>query len=175
MAALRLVSIAWLGVIGAALVGGVAALPGCDEATDEKTTKVTILDKTFTLELALDEDTRFKGLSDRTEIAADGGMLFVFPDSQARVQEFVMRRCPIAIDIIYLDKTGRVVQTHRMTPEDPQKEGESEDAYNARLKRYSSRYSSQFVIELKGDTLDEVKVKNGLRIKIDEDVKKRAR
>src|SRR3954462_15091120 len=78
---------------------------------DPKFEDVTIDGKKFKLELALDGDTRFHGLSGRTEIPADGGMLFVFP--QPVTTAFVMRDCPIPIDIIFLDGAGRVVATHK--------------------------------------------------------------
>jgi hypothetical protein len=44
-------------------------------AAGPKFEDVTLDGKTYKLELALDDATRFHGLSDRTEIAADGGML----------------------------------------------------------------------------------------------------
>ncbi len=142
--------------------------------------KVTIAGRTFMLELALEDQTRFRGMSGRTEIAADGGMLFVFKDP--KVQEFVMRDCPIAIDIIYLDGSGRVTAAYKMAPEPPRSAEEAvltvpfpgapqwsgtNLAYEKRLKKYSSRFASQYVIELKGNTLDELKLKEGDKIELD--------
>src|ERR1041385_5543414 len=72
---------------------------------DDKYTDVNLDGKKFHLELALDDTTRFKGLSDRTDIPADGGMLFVFP--RPVTTAFVMRDCPVPIDIIFLDGSGR--------------------------------------------------------------------
>ena len=85
----------------ATALAGVLTLSACDEppADDDKFAKVTIKDKEFKLELALDDEKRFKGLSDRKEIPKDGGMLFVFKRAEER--EFVMRDCPIPIDIIF--------------------------------------------------------------------------
>lgn len=134
--------------------------------------KVTIGGKDFKLEPALDDPTRFKGLSGRESIDADGGMLFVF--TQPRPLYFVMRDCPIPIDIIFLDATGRVTATHKMVPEEPRTDEEKKldpdgvnAKYEARLKRYSSRYDAQFVIELKGNTLDSLNVKEGDQVKLD--------
>jgi hypothetical protein len=124
--------------------------------------------KRFGLELAQTPARRFRGLSERTQIAPDGGMLFVFPDALVSVQAFVMRDCPIPIDIVYLDPAGRVLATYAMTPEPPRTREEMENTppfpgapdwartnerYEGRLKRYSSRFPSQFVIELAGGTL----------------------
>jgi uncharacterized protein len=145
--------------------------------------KVTIAGKTFKLELAATDESRHHGLSGRTDIPEDGGMLFVFPARSVQTHGFVMRDCPVPIDIIYLDVAGRVVNTHKMVPEPPRSEAEKVEStptgypawfkqnaqYEARLKQYSSRYPSQFVIELKGDTLDTLKVKNGDKIALDLD------
>jgi uncharacterized membrane protein (UPF0127 family) len=134
---------------------------------------VTIAGRRFKLELAADEASRFRGLSGRTEIPEDGGMLFVFP--RAGKQSFVMRDCPVPIDIIYLDGAGRVVSFYKMTPEPPRGDDEKEpdpgrtynSKYENRLKRYPSRFDAQFVIELKGNTLDALSIKPGEKVEID--------
>ncbi|MFN8816398.1 MAG: DUF192 domain-containing protein [bacterium] len=159
-------------------------MAGCDDKASDDVAVVKIAYKKFTLELALDDARRFRGLSERTFIEPDGGMLFVFPDHLVAVQGFVMRDCPIAIDIIYLDGSGRIVAMHEMKPEpprDPAKgEGTPADAnnpiYNARLKQYSSRFPSQFVIELAGGTIKTLGVKDGDLVQLDiKALKKRAR
>src|SRR5207248_822426 len=80
---------------------------------------------------------------------------------------FVMRDCPIDIDIIYVDGSGRVGNWHAMKA-DPRKEGEGEvgetggdkpmsegaKKYEDRLHRYEPSYAYQFAIELKGGTID---------------------
>ncbi len=75
--------------------------------------------KKFKLELAITPDVRMKGLGQRNQIEAEGGMLFVFKDSDVRVQKFVMRDCPVDIDIIYLDGAGRVTAMYQMKAEKP--------------------------------------------------------
>lgn len=150
--------------------------------------KVTIAGKEFKLELALTDQKRFRGLSGREEIPADGGMLFVF--TQPKATHFVMRDCPIPIDIIFLDPTGRVTATHKMVPDEPRGPDEKKltvpypgapdwtavnEKYEDRLKKYPSRYDAQFVIELAGNTLDSLKIKEGDQIKLDvAGLKKRA-
>jgi uncharacterized membrane protein (UPF0127 family) len=112
----------------------------------------------FKLEVAYKDDTRFKGLSERTEIDEDGGMLFVFP-RKGRLY-FVMRDCPVDIDIIFLDDRGRITAMHEMKaepprlPTEPKPANETDpDPYENRLKRYSSRYEAQYALEFKGGTL----------------------
>lgn len=163
-----------------AALGAVFLASGCDERTNDKVQSVKIGGKWFHLELAVDDATRAKGLGQRQHIEPDGGMLFVFADSQPRA--FVMRDCPIPIDIVYLDANGRIVAMHEMQPEPPRgpDEGQPGDftnqKYETRLKQYPSRYPSQFVIELKGGTLPGLAIKEGERIDLPiADLKKRTR
>jgi hypothetical protein len=111
----------------------------------------------FTLELALDEAARSRGLSGRESIATDGGMLFVFP--AAMELAFWMRECPAAIDVIFLGPSGRVVAMHAMQPEPGVPEHE--------LTRYPSRWPAQFAIELKGGTLQRLDLAVGRRVELD--------
>ncbi len=127
--------------------------------------EVKIGGKTFKLERADTDESRQKGLSGRTEIPADGGMLFAF--AEPRRLNFVMRDCPIGIDIIFLDPTGRIVAMHKMKPEDPQKASETAEDYERRLRLYPSGYGAQFAIELKEGSLDQLKLRNGDQIKLD--------
>jgi hypothetical protein len=154
-----------LGAGGALVLTG--GLPGCDEQTARGVETVKLGNKTFHLELANTGPTRMRGLSERDFIEQDGGMLFVFPDNQVRVQSFVMRDCPIDIDIIYLDSGGRILAMHEMKAEAPRGPSEgvpgSTDnmAYEQRLKRYPSKFPAQFAIELRGGTIKTLDIKEG--------------
>jgi uncharacterized membrane protein (UPF0127 family) len=143
---------------------------GCREtglSVEEPVVDVRINDRAFELELALDSPSRYQGLSDREWIAPDGGMLFVFPDADKRA--FVMRRCHVPIDLLYLDAGGRIVSMHRM-------QVEPSDTPEAQLKRYASGWPAQFVIEFAGSTLDELGLKTGEKIDLPYDsLKRRAR
>jgi uncharacterized membrane protein (UPF0127 family) len=165
-------------VLGA---GATFFLPGCDDKTDSSVAKVSLGGKTFLLEVAADPDKRFLGLGKRDKIEEDGGMLFVFPNSEVGVQNFVMRDCPVDIDIIFLDGAGRILSMHAMKAEAPRAADEQPDAnglnkkYDDRLKKYSSRYPSQFVIELKGGMLQSLNLKEGELVKQKwEELKQRA-
>lgn len=141
------------------LIGITSGLSGCSATrqttSQAKTQTVTIHGHVFHLELALTDAARYQGLSDRKHIAKDGGMLFVFKKPQFLT--FVMRRCYVPIDLIYLDADGRVVSTYRMkvqpydTPED-------------QLVDYSSDYPAQFAIELKGGMLNKLHLAPAARI-----------
>jgi uncharacterized membrane protein (UPF0127 family) len=159
-----------LAVVLAVLASGA----GCEKEADSPVHTVRINGRAFHLELALDNTTRIKGLSDRTQIEPDGGMLFVFP--RPAQQAFVMRDCPIPIDIIFLDGAARVVAFHEMAAEEPRRPGESDSAYNARLRRYPSRFDAQFVIELRGGTIPSLALAEGQQIDVGDpaDLKRRA-
>ncbi|HYE02053.1 MAG TPA: DUF192 domain-containing protein [Phycisphaerales bacterium] len=147
-----------------------ALLGGCDEKAAAGVAPVKVSGKTFFLEIADTDAKRFQGLSGRDHIEDDGGMLFVFPFPA--VQNFVMRDCRIPIDILYLDGGGRVLTTHEMQPDPPRgpgegKPGELSESYEARLKKYPSRYPAQFVIELKGGSIRALKVAPGDLVELD--------
>lgn len=138
---------------------------GCSSVATPTTQSVTIRGEIFTLDLALDDATRFKGLSGRETIPDDGGMLFVFP--VPRTLNFVMRDCPTPIDVIFLGPNGRIVAMHAMQPEPGVAEAD--------LTRYSSKWDAQFALELKGGTIARLGIENGERIDLPlEDLKRLA-
>ncbi len=180
----RMIGLGAMLIAAAAVVTAGFTLTSCDDKSkDPDHEKVAIGTTTYNLEVVADDAKRIKGLSDRTKIPDGTGMLFVFPDNKVQVLEFVMRDCPIPIDIIFLDRSGHVTASHAMKVEEVRKPSEPKpsnprdvDPYEARLKRYSSRYSAQFAIELAGGELEKLKVKEGDKIALDLDgLKKRAK
>jgi len=121
--------------------------------------------ETFQLEIALDPRSRYIGLSGRAEIPRNGGMLFVLPT--ARPLSMVMRDCPAAIDVAFLDVEGRVVALHEMPPEPARMPGESRRDYERRLPTYGSEVPVQFAIETAGGRLRELGVSVGDRVPLD--------
>ncbi|MBL4699766.1 MAG: DUF192 domain-containing protein [Phycisphaeraceae bacterium] len=133
--------------------------------TGSQTLSIEMSHQTFELELALSSNQRFQGLSDRKEIAANGGMLFVFPI--AKVRTFVMRKCYVPIDIIFLDPGQRIIAMHQMTVE-------PYDIPQNALKLYSSKWPAMYAIELAGGTLVKLQLKAGDKIpfQLRDDLKK---
>lgn len=144
-------------------------LAGCSRSPAPNSETVAIKGETFTLELALDEAARARGLKGRSSIPDHGGMLFVFPDSKVAVQSFWMHECLVDIDIIYLDRRGTVTAVHRMKAQPLRQPDESEADYQERMRTagYSSSYPAQFAIELKAGTLDRLGVRADDRIELD--------
>jgi uncharacterized membrane protein (UPF0127 family) len=125
---------------------------GCNADDGATSERVVIKGEAFDLEIARDPGARETGLMHREAVPPGTGMVFVFPDAQVR--RFWMANCLVDIDIMFLDGRGRITATHRMRVEPPQREDETDSRYLARLRGYSSRYPSQFAIELPAGSLD---------------------
>jgi hypothetical protein len=119
----------------------------------------------FELELALDAETRRRGLSGRSSIASNGGMLFV--SAREQPQAMVMRDCAVPIDVAFLDFAGHVVALHEMRPELPRQPGESALDYESRLRVYPSGVPAGFAIETAGGRLAEIGLAVGDRVALD--------
>ena len=150
-------------------------LRGCNKTTtDAGKMEMKLGGKSYVLEIVDDDAKRQLGMGGRKEIPDGTGMMFVFKNSMTR--EFLMRDCPIPIDIIFLDGAQRVTAMHTMTVEEPQKSTELALQYEQRLKKYSSRFGCQFAIEVAGDALKGLNIKPGDKLEFDgEALKKRAK
>ena len=120
--------------------------------------------KDFKLEVACDEKSLTAGLSERTSISPDGGMLFIFPESQ--IQCLWMANCLVEMDVIFLDSQTRVTAIHRMKVEPPRSPYEDNAAYENRLPLYSSGRSAKFAVELAAGTLDRLDIRVDSRINL---------
>jgi hypothetical protein len=155
----------------------VGGLSGCSQRAAPEGYEIVNLDgREFTLELAADDATRFKGLGGRESLPEYGGMLFVF--AEARVQRFLMRDCVIDLDIIFLDSDGRILAMHHMPAEEPIRPDETRTreiapgravmgTYEQRLKTYSSRFNARYVIEIRGGMLETLDLQTGQQVKLD--------
>jgi len=82
-------------------------------AASKETKKVCFGSRCFKVELARTRKEQERGLMFRKELAEDGGMLFVFEEEG--IYPFWMKNTLIPLDIIWLDKKGRVVFVSRDT------------------------------------------------------------
>lgn len=76
----------------------VLILSACSKS---KENSVTINNKIIKVEIADTIETQFRGLSNKEELCADCGMLFVLPDKKVRT--FVMRDMNFPLDFIWID------------------------------------------------------------------------
>ncbi|MDK9699683.1 MAG: DUF192 domain-containing protein [bacterium] len=122
-------------------------------AAPELPQKVTIGKVTAWLEISDDTDEIVQGLSDRTELAPDHGMLFVFPKPQRH--SFWMYHCYFDIDLAYLDAQGRILEIQRMF-------AEPLSTPPALLKTYPSKTDSvQYVIEMEAGWFERNNIRPG--------------
>lgn len=127
---------------------------GCGEQQKQQ---VNLAGREFHLELAVDDTTRTQGLMHRTELADDGGMLFVFRDM--RLRGFWMKNCLIPIDAIFIDHKGYIVNIAQMQPPRP-------ETVEAMIPSYSSVRPCQYVIEIRGGRARQIGLKLGQRIEL---------
>ena len=95
-------------------------------------------------EVAVSPDDRARGLAGRDHLAADRGMLFVWPRPGPR--RFWMKDTRIPLSVAFLDGQGRILNIHRMSPPAANRGGISgwpADGY----RRYPSRGPARFALE----------------------------
>lgn len=102
---------------------------------------VTIKEQKFSVEVAVTQKQREKGLSNRDSLEARSGMLFVFPIND--IQPFWMKDTSIPLDIIWIND-GKIVE---MTTLDP----ESEE----NIPNYIPKQKANYALELNAGTITE--------------------
>jgi len=105
---------------------------------DIRQIRLQIGDKSFSLEVASAIWQQSRGLSNRSSLCPNCGMLFVFPESH--IQTFWMKDTLIPLDIIFIDTLGKIVTIHTANPQP--------NTPINKLKTYSSTKNAQYVIEL---------------------------
>jgi len=103
----------------------------------------------FNVELALTGAQQRKGLMNRTEMAADAGMLFFFGDEDER--SFWMKNTLIPLDIIFIKKDGTILNIH-------------ENAVPHDLTSVKSEGPAAAALELNGGRAAELGIKPGDKI-----------
>jgi uncharacterized membrane protein (UPF0127 family) len=112
----------------------------------------------FAIELATTDAARMQGLMNRTHLAADRGMLFVFAESAP--QAFWMKNTLIPLDILYFDDARRLVSMQLNVPPckaDP-------------CAVYPSNVPARYVLELAAGTARRLGVRDGDVLTINGDV-----
>lgn len=118
-------------------------------ATRAAAPSVQLRGQTFSIELATTDAARQRGLMERTTLAADHGMLFVFASSAP--QAFWMKNTLIPLDILYFDDARKLVSMQLDVPPckaDP-------------CPIYPSHASARYVLELAAGTSRRIGAKLG--------------
>jgi uncharacterized membrane protein (UPF0127 family) len=161
--AMALVLLLLAGCGGSSDAGADAETSG-DESTSAKTTATSNL-QTVTIdsnegevevrvEIADSPAEQARGLMDRTALAEDRGMLFVFPEEEVR--SFWMRNTLIPLSIAYMDSQGRIVDIQDMEPLDDDEP------------HYVSAEPARYALEVNQGFFDERGVEAGDRVELPE-------
>ncbi len=112
-----------------------ALLPMAACADSLPTVAATIGGERFRLEIAATGEEKRTGLMHRESLAADAGMIFVYPRMARRA--FHMKNTRIDLDLLCVKDDGELARVHRMPAEAPRAPDESGLAYERRLKHYA--------------------------------------
>jgi len=104
----------------------------------------------YKLEIANTVDQRSLGLSNRDSLCTSCGMIFIF-DTEG-IYPFWMKDTRIPLDMIWLDKDGRIVDMYSAKPQP--------DAKLWELKTYPNKTPAKYVIEINEGDFD----KNNLKV-----------
>lgn len=115
---------------------------------------VVLKGERFTVEIADEPQEQALGLMFRTELAADHGMLFIFPDERPR--SFWMKNCKIPLDILYFDSDQQLINAHHSVP----------PCKTSRCPGYASARPARYVLELRAGTANRLEVQPGERLQM---------
>jgi hypothetical protein len=105
----------------------------------------------FNVELAVEPAQRRRGLMHRRRMASGWGMLFVYPNEAMR--SFWMKNTYIALDMVFADRTGRIV--HIIDRVEPMTTSPR-----------SSSKPAKYVLELKAGAADEHGLSRGMYLRV---------
>ncbi len=120
--------------------------------TQSTTTQLKIKNASFQVEVAKTPAQQTKGLSGRSNLEDNGGMLFVF-DQPARHQ-FWMKNTLIPLDIIWIDENKKIVDYYQNAQPEP-------GVPDAQLKRYTPSTEALYALELKGGSISQHQIQIG--------------
>jgi len=122
-----------------------------------KTITQKISDQNFSLEIADNAYLQAKGLSNRSQLCANCGMLFIFNGEAYRY--FWMKDTLIPLDMIFITQNGQVTDINTANPQP--------GLSDLQLKIYQSSEPVKYVIELNAGISQKINLKVGDFIKLD--------
>jgi len=90
-----------------------------------------------------------KGLMNRTSLAKNSGMLFIFPDEKNR--SFWMKNTFIPLDVIFISSKGRINEITTLNP----------CVENEICQSYTSKSPAQYVLEINAGAAEKWKIMEG--------------
>lgn len=122
------------------------------EDTNNTTDKLIVInDKEIKVEVAKTNEERAKGLSNRTSLDENSGMIFVFNKNSK--PSFWMKDTKIPLDIIWINDDKIVSINKNVEPEPNKKDSE--------LKKYPAPSEIDYVLEVNGGFCDKNNIKAG--------------
>ena len=104
-------------VIALIIILGLGVLFFFNKKNSLQTVNIKIEDRTFALEVANNPLSRSRGLSKRQSLCPTCGMIFIY--QKEGVYPFWMKNTHFPLDIIWLDKKGKIVDIKQGQPENP--------------------------------------------------------
>ncbi|HJR09846.1 MAG TPA: DUF192 domain-containing protein [Rhodanobacteraceae bacterium] len=137
-------------LLGPVLFVAVLACPACAAPpTAPAHPAVTLDGHRFTVEIAATPAEQEHGLMDRTSMAADHGMLFVFQDDEPRT--FWMKNTLIPLDMLFFDAHRRLVAV----------QANAQPCKADPCQLYPSNAPARYVLELNAGTAAKLEARKG--------------
>jgi len=133
-------------------ISALAALRCSDDSKVPHRPRVEINGRSWRVETATTRTARWQGLSRRTFLDADSGMLFIYPTPE--VLDFCMRDCEIPLDIAFINADLEIIRIHTMDVE-PDRLGSTP---------YSSDTPAQYALEVPAGALARANVAVGHKV-----------
>ena len=110
--------------------------------------------KNLEVELAETPEQQAYGLMNRTKLAENAGMLFVF--EQERTLQFWMKNTLINLDIAYIDKNKKIIDIQQMKAVN--------SILETNIPNYPSKRPAQFALEMNAGWFKKNKIKEGAQL-----------
>ena len=110
----------------------------------------------FRLEVADTEDERRIGLSNRSSLGEDAGMLFVFP--QEGYWSFWMKNVLIPLDLLFMDSQGKIIAVYPMQTQP--------GVPDSQLTRYESPQAAKYALEINGGLAAALGLRPGMSVEL---------
>lgn len=105
---------------------------------DNFASQIRFVEQQYTINVAIAEDQnqRRKGLMNRTELAENQGMLFVYPDSELRA--IWMKGTLLPLDVLFLSSDGKIISIYEnLTP-----------CVSGSCEIFDSRFPAKYILEV---------------------------